>query len=238
MSLFSDLQLTLVLLLVLQRFGPRQWGEISELTSSEHSILLHPINEDGKLGGESHDISFHPEDRIHSGWSILGRATTVIGASDGGEASQQVEGTGSQDAENGKGDEQPTLDQVRDYYQKARDAIFKAHGLVLKISWPEVSRVPEWQIVAHAQTLGEVDEFIRGHVPKIKYGRDLSQYSTQHIRDFLDLQQEKQSGTRTLRLIVMDRLHPLHDLNGEQLWNTFWQCFLCKPFPGRSVVPS
>ena len=238
MSLFSDLQLTLVLLLVLQRFGPRQWGEISELTLSEHSILLHPINEDGELGEEPHCISFHPEDRIHSGWSILGRATNVIGASDVGETSQQVEGTSSQDAENGKGDKQPILDQARDCYQKARDGIFKSHGLVLKISWPEVSRVPEWRIVAHAQTLGEVDEFIRDHIPKIKYGRNLGQYSTQHIREFLDLQQDKQSGTRTLRLIVVDRLHPLYDLNREQLWNTFWQCFSCKPFPRRSVAPS
>lgn len=122
------------------------------------------------------------------------------------------------------------LDQALDAYQKACNDIIKVHDLILKISWPETSRIPEWQIVAHAQALGKDDTFIRGHIPEIKYACDLNQYSTHHIRDFLNLQQNKQSGTRTLRLIAMNRLRPLQDLNGEQLWDVFWQCFTCRCF--------
>jgi hypothetical protein len=113
----------------------------------------------------------------------------------------------------------------------------KTHDLILKISWPETSRVAEWRVVAHAQGLGKADEFIRGHIPEVKYGRDFDQYSTQRIRDFLDLQHGKESGTRTLRLIVMNRLRPIHDLDGEQLWDAFWDCFACRRFRLRSLNP-
>src|SRR6266478_4439541 len=77
---------------------------------------------------------------------------------------------------------------ARDAYRKACDDIIKAHDLILKISWPETSRIPEWKIIAHAQTLGKTDKFIGGHVPVVRYGRDLDRYSSRHVRDFLDLQ--------------------------------------------------
>ena len=238
-SLFEHLPLVLVVLLVIQRFGRRQWGEISELTAEGHSVLLHPVNADGALGEGEVGVSFYPGDRVYSWWSLLGRATTVVGASgartEGGDAEDQgkmghVAGTmvdgnlaGIETGGSGPSDRY----QTRDAYRKACNDIIKVHDLILKISWPETSRLPEWKIVAHAQTLGKTDEFIRGHVPVAKYGRDLDRYSTQHIRDFLDLQRDKQTGTRTLRLIVMNRLRPIHDLDGEQLWDVFWQCFLC-----------
>ena len=80
-SFFGDLPLTLVLLLVLQRFGRRQWGHISELAEENQTIFLHPTNIDGTLDEEEVGIVFYPKDKIHSSWSLLGRATTVIGAS-------------------------------------------------------------------------------------------------------------------------------------------------------------
>lgn len=202
-------------------------------------------------------VNFHPTDKVYSGWSLLGRATTVVGASAEGVGSDPparegyaeslemvgdsviestVDGnpeevkTGeadSGDTDNGEDRVRGALDEARDAYRKACDDIIKAHNLVLKISWPETSRIPEWMIVAHAQTLGETDEFIRGHVPDVKYGRNFDQYSTQRIRNFLKLQHDERVGTRTLRLIVMKRLRPIHDLNGEQLWDAFWQCFTC-----------
>ena len=234
----------LVLLLVLQRFGRRQWGEISELTAEGHSVSLHPVNADGTLGKDEVDVNFYPMDTVYSRWSLLGRATTVIGANVEGDGSdapaeehiQSRDKTGNDIAEttvDGKPEETKTggaqsgLDRTRDAYRKGRNDIIKAHSLVLKISWPETSRIAEWTIVANAQTLGETDEFIRGHVPEAKYGRDFDRYSTRRIRDFLNLQCNEKSGTRTLRLIVMNRLRPIHDLDGEQLWDAFWQCFLC-----------
>ena len=256
-SLFEHLPFVLVLLLVLQRFGRHQWGEITELTSEGHSVLLHPIDADGSLGTDEVCVKFHPTDKVYSGWSLLGRATTVVGANvegggsapparegraeslekvgdnivgsavDGNPEEVKTDGADPGDTVDGEDRIRSAFDQTRDAYRKACDEIIEAHDLILKISWPETSRIPEWMIVAHAQTLGETDKFIRGHVPEVKYGRNFDRYSTQRIRNFLNLQHDKRAGTRTLRLIVMKRLRPIHDLNGEQLWDAFWQCFMC-----------
>ena len=277
----------LVLLLVLQRFGRRQWGWISELSAENHSVSLHPINADGILGGGEVDVNFHPEDKIHSSWTLLGRATTVVGANmdeeanDGivegecGEAQCDGEGDKAVDA-SGEGSEifqriggevdqgggsvkdksgpsgtgrterdpsdaannaDPAVAEAWRVYNQARDAyratygdIIKAHNLVLKVSWPEISRPEEWRIVGHAQTLGKDDKFIRGHIPEVKCARDLGHYSTQRIRSFLGLQSDVCPGTRTLRLIVMNRLQPIYDLDGECFWKAFWECVTCMRF--------
>jgi len=259
----------LVLLLILQRFGRRQWGQISELTAEDHSVSLHPTNADGTLGKDKVGVNFHPEDKVHSSWALLGRATTVVGASRKGEGdnattkgehtevkddvvgaasrkgSEGIQRAQGEDAGSGTAEIDPgcsvdneadeelreELDpycQARDEYRRARDKIIKAHNLVLKVSWPETSRLEEWRVIGHAKTLGEDDKFIRGHIPEVKYARDLGRYSTHHIRDFLGIQPEGCPGTRTLRLIVMNRLRPIYDLDGEHFWKVFWQCVACR----------
>ena len=55
--------------LVLQRFGRRQWGEISELTAEDHSVSLLPVNVDGTLDEDEVGVSFYPGDKLYSGWS-------------------------------------------------------------------------------------------------------------------------------------------------------------------------
>ena len=58
-----------------------------------HTVSLHPINADGTLGGDEVDVKFYPEDKIHSSWTLLGRATTVVGANmDGAANSGIIEG--------------------------------------------------------------------------------------------------------------------------------------------------
>ena len=232
-DLSEQLPLVLVLLLVLQRFGRRQWGEIPELGSEKHSVLLHSVTEGGALRKEEVGVDFYPEDGVYSGWSLLGRATTVIGASTGRKGNSglaEERHVGAQSGVGGDTAETMVDGDSEDDYRRARDDIIKAHNLVLKIYWPETWRNREWEIVTHARTLGKTDKFIRGHVPEVKYARDFDQYSTRYIRDFLDLQDDKQAGTRTLRLVVMDRLRPIHDLRGEQLWDAFWECFACRCF--------
>ena len=256
-SLFEHLPLVLVLLLVLQRFERHQWGEITELTTRGHSVLLHPVNADGSLGSDELRVNFYPTDKVYSGWSLLGRATTVVGANAEGDGSDPPAREGHVKSLETMGDDvvgtavdgnpeeakadgadfgdtggvenrvRSAVDQARDAYRRACDDIIKAHDLILKISWPETPRIPEWRIIAHAQMLGETDKFIRGHVPEVKYGRDLDRYSTRRIRNYLNLQRDEHAGSRTLRLIVMNRLRPIHDLNGKQLWDAFWQCFTC-----------
>jgi len=261
----------LVLLLTLQRFGRRQWGYISELTSRDRVVSLYPVSTDGSLCEDEVDINFYPDDKIHSGWSLLGRATTVVGASDmakdspahveeehfqahGGDEADGVVIDDSYEDRYLTPDEVDVDEQFRGNSPSETTSDLSAtedeeqdsnaeeeggegegengddegthgqlHDLVLKVSWPEASRHEEWKVISHARTLGNADEFIKGHIPEAKYARDLNHYSTRHIRDFLRLK----TAPRTLRLIVMPRLYPLHDLSGEALWNAFWQCFVC-----------
>ena len=50
-----------------------------------HYVLLHRINGDGTLGKDEVGVNFYPEDKVHSSWTLLGRATTVVGANVPGE---------------------------------------------------------------------------------------------------------------------------------------------------------
>ena len=280
----------LVLLLVLQRFGRRQWGWISELSTEDSTVLLHPINADGTLGGDEVGVKFYPEDGVHSSWTLLGRATTVVGANrdaednsgttvgehtvvhgeaedngvgvasrKGSEDVQWMEekagkDTGSMradDASAGPTESDPRIGpgyavdnevdeeldeewraycRTRDDYREAHGKTVETHNLVLKVSWPEASRLEEWKIIGHAETLGKDDKFIGGHIPEVKYARDFGHYSTHHIRDFLGLRQAGSPGTRTLRLIVMNRLRPIYDLDGKEFWKAFWECVACMRF--------
>jgi hypothetical protein len=236
-SFFKDLPLLLVLLLVLQRFERNQWGFISELSTKDQSVLLQSICVGGTLGEEEVAVNFYAEDKVHSGWSLLGRATTVVGANvnkphDGksaeGEHAVGLTVTTSSGMDEEQTEEWRLFYQARGEYRKAYANMIKLHDLVLKVSWPEASRVEEWKVIEHAQRLGGNDKFIKGHIPDVKYARDFERYSTKHIRTFLGLEQDGSSGTRTLRLIVMNRLWPIYDLDGKQFWDAFWQCVACK----------
>ena len=221
---------------------------------------MNPVNLDGTLGTDEVDIDFDPGDKVHSSWSLLGRATTVVGAKrhkrDGngtaeGERTDYVadtkvkahgddivgipeEGSGASSGADGELRKKwNAFYEDRNKYRKAFSNKIKSHPLVLKISWPETSRVEEWKIIKHAHTLGKEDQFIEGHIPEVRYARDLGRYSTRHIRAFLGLPDDGSTGTRTLRLIVMNRLRPIFDLDGEEFWNAFWQCVACMCYTSR-----
>jgi hypothetical protein len=104
-SFFKNLPLTLILLLVLQRFGHCQWGNISELTTDNHTVSLHPVNADGTLGEEEADVSFYQEDMVYSSWTLLGRATTVVGAKREGEDNSEDPGSERSEPQRGVGDD-------------------------------------------------------------------------------------------------------------------------------------
>ena len=224
---------------------------------------MHPVNPDGTLSEDEVDIDFDPDNKVHSSWALLGRATTVLGAKrHGGDNNGAAEGEHTENvanpivkdhediriskvqdsevtssvkegagASNGADEklrhEWDAFYEARDKYRKVFAKAIKSHDLVLKVSWPETSRVEEWKIIKRAHTLSKEDKFIRGHIPEVRYARDLGRYSTQHIRTFLSLQDDGSTGTRTLRLIVMNRLRPIFDLDGEEFWNVFWQCVAC-----------
>ena len=283
-SFFEELSLTLALLLILQRFGRRQWGYVPELNTEDRRVLLHPVNPDGTLGRDEVAINFDPDDEVYSTWTLFSRATTVVGANkdrggnssiaegdhigevahgieddivrvsrrDAEDTQRTQEGSGSDNGSPhdnhragrgttrikptiGVSDEylsQDWLDfyQARDKYRETCAKALESRNLVLKVSWPEMSRTAEWKPIKRAQNLGKDDKFIKDHIPEVKGARDFGHYSTNHIRSFLGLQQGGSSGTRTLRLIVMNRLWPIYDLDGEQFWKAFWECVLCTRF--------
>ena len=93
-SFFEELSLTLALLLILQRFGRRQWGYVPELNTEDRRVLLHPVNPDGTLGKDKVAINFDPDDEVYSTWTLFSRATNVVGANkDRGGKSSIAEGT-------------------------------------------------------------------------------------------------------------------------------------------------
>ena len=254
-SFIENLPLLLVLLLVLQRFGRSQWGYIPELSAQDQSVLLHPICAGGTLNeNNTVSVNFYPEDEVHVAWSPFGRATTVVGANrnslrnaskdtpraqeEAGKRSGSLGGDHSTSVGTSQ-TEPPSTErggtckffEARAEYLETLAKIITSHDLVLKVSWPETSRLEEWKIVEHAQSLGKNDKFIKGHVPDAKYARDFERYSTAHIRRFLYPQEDGRSGTQILRLIVMNRLRPIHDLDGKEFWKVFWQCVACKNSP-------
>ena len=227
-SFFDNLPLLLVLLLALQRFGRSQWGHISELATESHSVPLHPVDADGTLCEGEVAVNFYPGDRVHSGWALPSRAITVVGAKADEEDDIKNSPTVRQiDADQQQGEGWDAFYRSRNKYREAYAETIRSHGLVLKVSWPETSRVEEWKIIGHAQTLGKNDKFIKGHIPEVKYAGDFNRYSTEHVRRFLGLPQDERPGTRTLRLTVMKRLWPIYNLDGEQFWGAFWQCVAC-----------
>jgi hypothetical protein len=244
-NFFENLPLLLVLLLVLQRFGRSQWGYIPELSTEDHSVLLYPMYAGGSLGEDQVAVNFYPEDEVHSARSPLGRATTVVGANRNDDHGASVNLTKTDPPATVLNKVHEVQDEKwRDFYQARNDYrtananTIKSHDLVLKVSWPETSRVEEWRIIGHAQMLGKEDKFIGGHIPDVKYARDFEHYSTDHIRRFLGLKRDGKSGTRTLRLIAIKRMWPIYDMDGKQFWKAFLQSVACMKLatPSQTVT--
>ncbi|KAF9780823.1 hypothetical protein BJ322DRAFT_1112224 [Thelephora terrestris] len=146
-SFFDELPLMLVLLLVLQRFGRRQWGHISKLATENLPVKLHPVNADGNLGEEEVKVNFDPDDKAHLTWALLSRATAVVAL-------------GTTETKPGADKSSKEIDKEWLAFQKAQSAYkeayakkVKSHNLVLKVSWPETSRTEEWRTIEHARTL-------------------------------------------------------------------------------------
>ena len=128
--------------------------------------MLYPTNVDGTLGEEV-GVNFYLEDKVYSGWALLGRATTVVGASGDGNdngggtegecnEAQPVQAEIEEDTGDVKGEIRPggtgttkhdpavakkmhAFNQACDAYLEAYNNIIKSHNLALKVSWPEAS---------------------------------------------------------------------------------------------------
>jgi hypothetical protein len=97
--------------------------------------------------------------------------------------------------------------------------------LILKIAWPEASRVPEAQVIEKALGTGEHNNNVKGHLPDRICLDDPAGYLTASIRQVLGIET---GGHRVLRLILFRQMYPITDLIGEKFWKVFWECFHCE----------
>jgi hypothetical protein len=97
--------------------------------------------------------------------------------------------------------------------------------LVLKVYWPEASRVSEQEIIEQAAIIGDCVEDVKGHLPELIRSCDLENYSTDKIRNALGI---ASGGHRVLRVILFRKLYPITDLIDEPFWTVFLECFRCE----------
>jgi Fungal protein kinase len=194
----QDLPYFLVLLLAFQRFTMDDWGMMSAFRVLEgHSEKQCSFSFPATATSPAVDVAIDKMANLHDHYGMVGRATRVACAS-----SQSPH---------------------------PRNDIKTLGGLelVLKIYWPEASRIPEGQIIEAAAKVGEHNDHVMGHLPDLICSHDPG-YSTSVVRKALGI---VSNGPRILRVILFRKLYPITDFIGEKFWKAFWECFRCEYFP-------
>jgi Fungal protein kinase len=191
----QDLPYFLVLLLCFERFTPRDWGIVSEFKFAAQEADKCLLSFPPTPSLSAVDIVIDQTDKIRDHFGIVGRATQVLHAT-------------SQSAD------------PRDV-----DKSLGNMELVVKVYWPEVSRVGEGDIIDKARQIAQHNDHVNGHLPDLIRSHDFDGYSTKRIRTALGIESQ---GHRALRAMLFRRLYPVTDLIGERFWKAFWECFRCK----------
>ncbi|KIJ16056.1 hypothetical protein PAXINDRAFT_11099 [Paxillus involutus ATCC 200175] len=97
-------------------------------------------------------------------------------------------------------------------------------GMMAKIYWGEEARISEEEILKNVMEVAEEDEAVRGHVPVLLLAKNFT-VSTSTIRKALGLEHPEQ-GSRTLFLLVFNKLSPIKELQGDDLFDAWRQCVL------------
>ena len=154
------------------------------------------------VGQDGTTVFFHHvDDRIYHGITLLGRGTSVSG---------------------GRGKQQPSAEELGN-----TEELRAGNDLVVKIYWPEESRVSEVEILTRAKGYGMTIDFIGDHIPEMICHRDPNFLcgSTKTVRQFLSLAIE---GSRRLRVIVFRRLRSIKELGEQDMLTAYLQTFFCK----------
>jgi hypothetical protein len=99
----------------------------------------------------------------------------------------------------------------------------------LKLSWPEVQRITEYDIMRTAHTrVGQVDypgikELVKKHTPQVLGYKDYLHTSTATIRHSLHIP----DGARALRTILFKKLKKLIILDSPAVCSAHWEILLC-----------
>ena len=198
-NFIEDLPHFLVLLLCFDRFSAKDWGIVSEFTERAAGDCVLSIR-DPSCPDSTFTIDINQTKKIRGHFGIVGRATQMLSASS-----------------------QSTILGRQGESKKPRD--LKDMELVLKVYWPEESRINEADIIDEADRIAERNSHVKGHLPDLIWARDLDEYSTKNIRMAFGIKSE---SPRVLRVMLFRRFYPITDLTGDRFWKAFWQCFRCK----------
>ena len=202
-DILDDLPHFLLVLLIIQRFDLGRWGFFTEFENSP----IHTMRECAEVSileatfeGADPVYIFPTVDCLHGGISLDDRSTNLVGA-------------------RRKTDE--TMDTT------SSEQIEKDNDLIVKFSWPKASRVSEVTFIERAKEIGETNDLVKDHIPKMLGHMDPPYVtcSTKIIREFLHLRTD---GDRVLRVILFRRLEEIKYLNKEDMIIGFLDCFFCE----------
>jgi hypothetical protein len=191
----QDLPYFLVLLLCFQRFTLENWGVISAFKPDEREANQCLLSFPSSPSLSAVDLVIDHKNKIRDHFGIVGRATQMLHAT-----SQSKD--------------------PRDVNKSLGDM-----ELVVKVYWPEVSRIGEVEIIDKACCIAEQNDEVKGHLPDLICSNDFVQHSTKGIRTAFGIESK---GHRVLRVMLFRRLYPITDLIGDKFWKAFWECFRCE----------
>lgn len=194
----QDLPHFLVLLLCFERFTSSHWGTIPTFRLAEHHTDHCLLSFPTSPSLSAVDIEINHNDKMRDHCRIVGRATQMLPAISHSKDPRDVS---------------ETLGDVE---------------LVVKLYWPEASRVGEGEIIEKARQIAKQNDDVNRHIPDLICSHDFDEYSTKGIRTALGI---VSNGHRLLRVMLFRRLYPIPDLTGERFWKAFWECYLCKRTP-------
>jgi hypothetical protein len=202
----KDLPHFLVLLLCFERFTPSDWGIIPAFEFADQDSGHCSLSFLPSGPLSAVDITVDHAEKIRGHFGIVGRATQMLPAA----ISQSEDPQG-----------------VSEYPEGIEH--------VVKVYWPEESRVAEGEIINTAREIAEQNEAVKGHIPDLIHSLDFDELSTKGIRTALGVVEDKpkkderkKKTHRVLRVILFRRLYPITDLTGEKFWKAFWECFFCE----------
>jgi hypothetical protein len=94
--------------------------------------------------------------------------------------------------------------------------------MVTKIYWPNEGRLNEEQIIQRAAETPGVSD----HLPRVFGSCD--GYRTAKIREGLGILRTTNQPCRVLRVLILERLCPITELQGESFIKAWLQCVLCE----------
>ncbi|ETW83474.1 hypothetical protein HETIRDRAFT_474620 [Heterobasidion irregulare TC 32-1] len=229
----QDLPRFLILLFAFQRFKLEDWG-FNTILDPQSEIVhgLKKVHKSNCFLPESHFVFPPPElsvsapvettvltkSPVYHVYSLVGRGTSVFS----GTACTKAPPTRGSGIPQGSGKGPVAVDDIS-FATPDKD-----QEVVVKIYWPEESRLSEGRIISEAYKRGEGNLDIVEHLPKMYLEHDFPEHSTNHIRDALRLTwPDGRRATRILRLAIFLKLDPIIALGGEEFMKAYLDCVRC-----------